>query len=197
MPNCWRIGVILSLAVLAGCGNFGRVNQGQVIAYDRSSGLITLISDSNYRDRAHPKFDVLPPVTIHTPADRAEMGPEPEPGKLLELDSRNHRIVVFDAAEGKIRTILYTVISEQNGVTPEDPRVRNSVYPIVDRERGTITSYFPRYRILLVFSVPAEYLGLPGDNWKMGDEIRYYYKDPSLALRLMNVSKTDLNKAGK
>jgi hypothetical protein len=197
MPAAERIGVILSLAVLAGCGNFGRVNQGQVIAYDRTSGLITLIGDSNYRDPSHPRFDVLPPVEVRTPADPTEMGPEPEPGKLLELDWRNHRAVIFDAAEGRIRAISYEVVSEQNGVAPDDPRVSKVVYPAIEREHGTITSYFPRYRKLLVFSVQAEYLSLPAETWKAGDEIRYYYKDPRRALRLMNVSKTDLNKAGK
>lgn len=187
---------VILLAALAGCGNFGRVNQGQVIDYDRASGLVTLIGDSNYRDPAHPRFDILPPVTIHTPEDRAEMGPEPEPGKLLQLDWQNHRVLIYDTG-GSIRSVSYAAVSEQDGVQPNDPRLGKAAYPIVDRDRKLITSYFPRYRKLLVFSVPAEYLDLPGDTWKMGDEIRYYYKNPQWALRLMNVSKTDLNKAGR
>ncbi len=197
MTTCAKTAVICSLAVLAGCANFGRVNQGQVVDYNSGSGLVTLISDSNYHDPAHPRFDVLPPVTIRVPEDRGEMGPEPEPGKLLHLDWRNHRAAIFDAARGSIRTISYVVISEQDGVTRADPRVSKVAYPIVDRDRKTVTSYFPRYRKLLVFSVPSECFDLPDDTWKMGDEVRYYYKDPHSALRLMNVSKTDLSKAGK
>ena len=189
--------VAISLAAFTGCGKFGRVNQGQVIDYNPASGLVTLIGDSNYRDPAHPRFDILPPVTIHIPDDRAEMGPDPEPGKTLLLDWRNHRIVFFDAAGQSIRAASYVVISEQDGVQPNDARVSKTTYPIVDRGRKTITSYFPRYRKLLVFSVPAADFDLPDDTWKMGDEIRYYYKNPRLALRLMNVSKTDLDKAGK
>jgi hypothetical protein len=38
---------------------------------------------------------------------------------------------------------------------------------------------------------------MPDDTWKIGDEVRYYYKDPAQALRLMNVTRTDLNKGGK
>lgn len=197
MATLPKIGMLLSAVALTGCGNFGRVNQGQVVAYDRSSGLIMLISDSNYRYPGHPIFDVLPPVTVRAPEDRSEMGPDPEPGKLLQLDWRNHQAIVFDSASGNIRTVPYTVISEQDGVALEDPRVSRTRYPIVDREHHTITSYFPRYRKLIVFSVPDEYFALPDDTWKIGDEVRYYYKDPRLALRLMNVSKTDLSKAAK
>jgi hypothetical protein len=192
-----RITAIFSLTAFAGCSNFGHVNQGQVIDFQPSSGLVTLIGDSNYREPANPRFDVLPPVTIHVPENRGEMGPPPEAGKLLQLDWRGHRMVIFDAAAGSLRTVPYAVVSEQDGVAPDDPRVSNAAYPIVDHGRKTIASYFPRYRKLLVFSVSAVDLDLPADTWKMGDEIRYYYKNPQLALRLMNVSKTDLDKAGK
>jgi hypothetical protein len=195
MATRTNIAAVISLAALAGCGNFGRVNQGQVIDYDRASGLVTLIGDSNYRDPAHPRFDILPPVTIHIPEDRAEMGPEPEPGKLLHLDRQAHRMMIYDPG-GNIRAVSYAAISELDGVQPSEPRLGKAAYPIVDRDRKVITSYFLRYRKLMVFTVPAEYFDLPDDTWKMGDEIRYYYKDPRRALRLMNVSKTDLNKAG-
>ena len=67
----------------------------------------------------------------------------------------------------------------------------------MDRTRKTIAVYSPRDRKLLVFAVPEEYYAMPDDTWKIGDEVRYYYKDPTRALRMMNVSKTDLNKGGK
>ncbi|MGA2269863.1 MAG: DUF4881 domain-containing protein [Bryobacteraceae bacterium] len=189
--------MIASLAVFAGCGGFGRVNQGQVIEYKRGTGLVTVIGDSNYRDPVNPRFDVLPPVTIRTPEDPQEMGPEPEAGKLLRLDYGNRRAVVFDASTQTLRTVAYMLISEQNDVSPADARARHTRFPVVDRTRKTITVYSPRDRKLVVFAVPEEYYALPDDTWKAGDEVRYYYKDPGRALRFMNVSKTDLNKAGK
>ena len=46
-------------------------------------------------------------------------------------------------------------------------------------------------------SLKGEIEKLPEDTWKPGDEVRYYYKDPARALRFMNVSKTDVNRAGE
>src|SRR5271157_3011166 len=119
----FRAGFFASLAVLASCGGFGRVNQGQVVEYQRSTGLLTLIGDSNYRDPARPRFDVLPPVTIQIPREPQEMGPEPAAGKLLQLDYANRRAVVFDAAARSLRTVAYTLISQENDVYPADARV--------------------------------------------------------------------------
>jgi hypothetical protein len=187
---------MLSLAALAGCGRFGHVNQGQVIDYQRGAGVLTLIQDSS-RTAGQPVFGVLPPVTIRIPEDPREMGPEPEAGKLLQLDWRNHRAVVYDAAGQTLRTVAYTPISEERGVAPADPRVAKARLPLVDRDQKTVTLYSPRDRVLVAFSAADEYLALPDDTWKMGDQVRYYYKDPQRALRLMNVSRTDLNKGGK
>lgn len=192
-----QICLAASLTLLAGCGNFGRVNQGQVIEYQREAGLVTLIGDSNYDDPDHPRFDVLPPVTVRTPQDPREMGPEPEAGKLLHLDAAGRRVVVFDSASGSLRTIAYTLVSQQNSVEPNDSRVRHARFPVVDRAAGTVTVYSPRDRVLVVFSPPAECRNLPDDTWRVGDEVRYYYKDPGRALRFMNVTRTDLDKAGK
>lgn len=184
-------------AVLAGCGDFGHVNQGQVVEFDRSTGRVVLIGDSNYRDPGHPRFDVLPPVTVRTPRDPAEMGPEPEAGKLLQLDTDGHRAVIFDSSTSSLRSVAISVVSQQNDVRPGDSRIGHSQFPLVDLTAGTVTIYSPRHRTLVVFSPPAECLAWPHDTWKAGDEVRYYYKDPGQALRFMNVSKTDLNKAGK
>ncbi len=193
----FRFGLFVSLAVLGGCGGFGRVNQGQVVEYQKSMGLLTLIGDSNYRDPASPRFDVLPPVTVRVPQDPREMGPEPAAGKLLGLDYANRRATVFDAAARSLRTVEYSLISQENDVYTNDPRLSHIRFPVVDRVRKTVTVYSARDRKLVTFALPEEYYALPDDIWRIGDEIRYYYKDPARALRLMNVSRTDLSKAGK
>lgn len=192
-----RIAITIVLAALAGCGGFGRVNQGRVVEYQHGQGLITLVADSNHGDPAHPRYDVLPAVTIRTPEDPREMGPPPEPGKLLDFDTGNRRVVIYDSATRALRAIPYTLIAEQDHVAAGDARVTHTRFPVVDRAKGTITVYRPRHHKLIEFSVAEEYRNLPGDTWKAGDEVRYYYKNPGRALRLMNVSKTDLNKADK
>ncbi|HTQ57101.1 MAG TPA: DUF4881 domain-containing protein [Bryobacteraceae bacterium] len=192
-----RIPIFIALAALAGCGPLGQVNQGQVVAYLPDKGEITFIADSNYRDPGHPRFDVLPPVTVHVPLNPKEMGPEPEAGRLLALDASNGRAVIYDPAASSFETVKITVVSRHDGVSATDARVRRIRFPVHDQSKGTITVYRARTHQLIEFSVPEQYRGLPDEAWRAGDEIRYYYRDPGRALRLMNVTRTDLSKGEK
>lgn len=128
--------------------------------------------------------------------DPNEAGPAPEAGKLLWFDTKTRMVAFFDQASGTLKTVSYVPVEERNDVARDDPRVAKAKFPAVDRLKKTVTIYSRRKKILLTFAVPDEYLALPDDTWKSGDEIRYYYKQPGQALRLMNVSKTDLSKAG-
>lgn len=196
MPRkSWLVLAPLALALIA-CGGFGQVNQGRVIQYDREKGLVTFIQDSNYREPGQPRFDVLPPVTVKVPADPNEMGPAPEAGKLLSLDSERRQLVTYDAGAQRLRSVSYTPLEERRNVYRDDPRLPGRL-PRIDRPNRTITLYEPRQRLLLTFSVSAENFSLPEDTWKAGDDIRYYYKQPGQALRMMNITRTDLSQAGK
>jgi hypothetical protein len=192
----------LSLAVLCiasfetGC-QFGRVNQGQVVRFEKEQGLITLIQDSNFMHPNQPRFDVLPAVMIRTPEDPVEMGPAPESGLLLRLDWGGRTAVTYDPGSSGFRMIPFTVTQLQDDVRPDDSRVARKHFPVVNRREGTVTLYSPRDRKWAVLKVDQQYLGLPDETWKFGDEIRYYYKDPRRAIRLMNVTRTDLNAGGK
>jgi hypothetical protein len=118
------------------------------------------------------------------------MGPAPAAGKLMLLDSKNRQIVVYDDAARSFRTIAYTPVAERRNLakTPKSPAV--------DPVRKTITVYSPAERVAVTFAASDELLALPADTWKFGDVVRYYYKEPGQALRLMNVTKTDLSKSG-
>lgn len=188
-----RTALLGLLALLAaGCTRFGRVEQGQVIAYDRSAGVVKLIRDSNFRDPANPRFDVLPPVAVRVPQDPNEMGPEPEPGKLLVLDWEAGRAVIFDDATQSLREIHVAVLEVQRNVARDDARLGGRKFPVIDRAAKTVTVLVPRRRAIVTFRPPEETLALPEECWKVGDEVRYYYKQPEQALRMMNVSKTDI-----
>jgi hypothetical protein len=67
---------------------------------------------------------------------------------------------------------------------------------VVDRAKKTITLYAAAEHTLITFAVSDDLLALPANTWRAGDVVRYYYKDPARALRLMNVTKTDLSKSG-
>ncbi len=182
----------LWMALLVGCGGFGKVNQGRAVAYDSQKGLLTLILDSNYREPGKPRYDVLPPVTVRIPENPRAMGPAPQAGGLIELDLRSRRVVVFDAAGQSLRTIRCEVLSLAEGVSRDDRRVAGARFPRVDRAGKTVTIFLPNERRLITFTVPDEHLALPNSTWTAGDEVRYYYKDPAQALRLMNVTKTEI-----
>jgi hypothetical protein len=185
--------VFTCVCLLDGCGRFGKVSQGKTIDYDSEKGLVTLIQDSNYMEPGNPRYDVLPPVTVKVPLDSKQMGPAPEAGKLMRLDSSNKTVVFFNADSQTLSAIQYTLIEQVTKVFENDSRVAGISFPVVNRQKKTIAVYSPRRRELVVFSVPDEYFSLPDDTWKEGDEIRYYYKDPHQALRLMNITKSEIS----
>jgi hypothetical protein len=187
--------VTLSLLFLVGCGQeFGKVNQGRVIEFDQAAGVVTYIRDTNYQEPGKPVYELLPPVQVRIPVDKNEMGPVPEAGKRMKLDTEKRQIVIFDAQSQGFRTIDYTLIDQAENVQRGDARVANIKFPVVDREKKTVTVYSSRQKVMTTFSVPDEYFALPDNIWKAGDEIRYYYKDPDQALRMMNITKTDIFK---
>jgi len=183
-----RLTCIGGALLLAGCGNLGKVEQGRVIAYDRQTKRVTLIREA---DPAVPFTPgVLPPVTIAAPVDPSEMGPAPAAGGLMGLDYKNRRIIIYDRTARSFRTIPYTPLAEHREVA------RPPGLPVVDRARKTITFYAAAQHALITFAASDELLAMPADTWRAGDIVRYYYKDPAQALRLMNVTKTDLSKSG-
>ncbi len=184
---------LLPLALLAACGELGKVDQGRVIEYDKAKGLVTLIQDKKAEPGA-PDYNTLPPHTYTVPADPREMGPEPKAGKRMKLDADKREIVIFDTASQNFKTIKFDLVDKKAGVSKDDPLVAGKTFPIIDRDKRTITVYSGRQKLLLVFTVPDEYFALPPDTWEAGDEVRIYYKEPGKALRLMNITKTDIFK---
>ncbi len=190
-------GMAVSALLLAAGGllacSFGRVGQGRAVAYDKQQGLVTLVQESGVAKGGQPQY-ALPAVQVKIPIDASEMGPAPRPGKLLSIEPQARQLVVFDAAAADFKTIPYTSVKEEAGVFGDDPRVARM--PLIDREKKAITLYSAHERKLLTFTVAEEYFGLPDDTWKAGDEIRYYFKQPGRALRMMNVTRTDVRKGG-
>jgi len=110
-------------------------------------------------------------------------------GGLLILDAKNRRIVIYDRGTQAFRTFPYTPLAERRNVA------KSPGPPVVDRGKKTITLFAAKDRTLITFGASDELLAMPADTWQAGDVVRYYYKDPGQALRLMNVTRTDLSKA--
>lgn len=190
---------ILPLILVLGCGELGKVDQGRVIEYDKEKGTVTLIRDMK-ADPKKPDYTHLPPMTYELPKDPGEMGPEPKAGKRMKMDPQKSQITIFDTATQNFKTIDYTLIDQKENIEKDNPLVydvaadKAKKFPMVDREKKTITVYSKRLKSLTTFSLPDEYFGLPDNTWDAGDEVRIYYKEEGKAKRFMNVSKTDIFK---
>lgn len=197
--GCRRtVGVILLLCPLCiACGERGNVDQGRVIEFDKVKGTITMIRDGSPNPKK-PEYTVLPPFTYTTPSDPGEMGPDPKAGLRMRLDAGKREIVIFDPLSQSFKTIRYSVIDEKGNVAKDHDLVfdkatnRTRELPVVDRKEKTISLYSARQRLFIVFTVPEEYFALPDKAWEAGDEVRIYYKQKGKALRIMNVSRTDI-----
>jgi hypothetical protein len=122
------------------------------------------------------------------------MGPEPKAGLRMKLDAKAKEITIFDPAAQNFKKIAYTLIDQKEGVDKSNPLVAGKQFPMVDKSKKAITIYSGRQKILTTFTVPEEFFAMPDDTWDAGDEVRIYFKEPGKALRLMNISKTDIYK---
>lgn len=178
---------VVVLLLASGCDVSGKVEQGRVIAYDKKAALVTLIPEALPAAKSSP--GVLPPVTVKVPEDPEEMGPAPAPGKLMRVDLKEHRIVVYHPSSQDFLTIQYTPVAERRNVA------KAPATPAVDPVKRTITVYSAKDKALVTFQATDELLAMPADSWVSGDVVRYYYKEPGQALRFMNVTRTDLSKS--
>ena len=190
--------LILPLVFLAAC-DYGKVDQGRVVKFDKEKGTVTIIRDLK-NDSQNPDYSYLPALVYTMPADPAETGAEPKAGLRLKLDTKNNQITIYDPEGGKFETITYTLIDQKENVGKEDPLVfdasqkKAKKFPVVDKEKKTIAVFSSRQKTLTTFSLPEKYFSLPESTWDAGDEVRMYYKEDGKALRFMNVSKTDIFK---
>lgn len=190
---------ILPLLLVLACGELGKVDQGRVVEYDKEKGTITIIRDMR-ADPKNPDYSHLPPMTYVMPKDPGETGPAPKAGKRMKLDATGHTLTLYDPAAQNFKTIAYTLVEQKDKVDKDDPLVFDKTtdkpkkFPMVDRDKKTITVYSKRQKILTTFSVPDEYFSLPDNTWEAGDEVRIYFKQAGIAQRFMNISKTDIYK---
>jgi hypothetical protein len=193
--NWWALVAGLAAALLLGgfgCGELGKVDQGRVIAFDKTKETVTLINDVKH-DAANPDYSGAP-VIFTLPKDPMERGEDPKPGLRMKLDTKTREIIIYDMLTKGMAKINYTLIDQKENVSKTSPLVEGKKFPIVDKDKKTITVYSGRQKLLVTFSVPEEYLALPANTWEAGDEVRIYYKEPGKAARFMNITKTDIFK---
>lgn len=200
MKSMWRtLLVALPLMLLVGCSEPGKVDQGRVIKYDKDTKTMVMIRDKA-NDTQNPDYTYLPPVTYVMPADPAEMGPEPKAGGRMKIDNKKNVITIFDPATQNFKSIDFVMVDYKENIDKNHPLVydkeadKAKKFPVVDKEKKTVTIYSGRQKTLSVIQLPEEYFAMPDNTWDAGDEARVYYKEEGKALRFMNISKTNIFK---
>jgi hypothetical protein len=185
--------ILLPLVVVLGCGELGKVDQGRVVGYDKSKGTVTLIQDKK-AESGKPDYNTLPPHTYTVPADPQEMGHEPKAGYRMKLDMDKLVMTIYDPETKGFQDVPFKIVDKKTGIAKDNPLVADKKLPAVDKEKKCVTIYSGRQKLYTVVAIPEELLNKPPETWDAGDEIRIYYKEPGKALRLMNISKTDIFK---
>jgi hypothetical protein len=189
---------VLTFGVL-GCDEYGKVDQGRVIAFDQDKQTVTVIEDKNM-DSQNPDYAILPPHTYTMPADPAERGADPKVGLRMKIDVDAKIIKIFNPNTQTIEELPITIVDAQKNIAKDHPLVfdkgenKAKKFPVVDQDKKAITIYSGRQKLLVTFSVPEEYFSFPEYTWDAGDEVRVYWKEKGKAIRFMNISKTDIFK---
>ena len=67
--------VLMGLS-LAGCGEYGQVEQGRTVGFDKEAATVTIIKDNGIDDK-NPQYTVLPPIPSSCPPIRPSAAPTP------------------------------------------------------------------------------------------------------------------------
>ncbi|MDL2275506.1 DUF4881 domain-containing protein [Desulfosarcina sp. OttesenSCG-928-G10] len=196
--------LVLMAFSLAGCGDYGKVEQGRTVKYDKSTTppTVWIIQDSGIEDR-NPQYTVLPAHAFKIPEVAGEMGAEPFAGKRVKLDLVKKEIVMYNEAEKKFDYLPFELVEKHEDVSVrrQHPLVYDSTtgkarpFPVANAAESTLTIYSARQEVLSTIRLsPMDFAKYSGDEWDAGDEVRIYYKEPGKAIRMMNVTKTDITK---
>jgi hypothetical protein len=188
----------LPVLLLAGCVDYGKVDQGRTVAIDKEKKTLTMIPNMS-TDPAKGDFK-LPALTFSYPSDPMDMGQDPKPGLRMKLDTEKSEIVLYDPQKKSFDTIAIQIVDKQVGIDSKHPLVYDEAagkaknLPAVDKDKKTVTIYSGAQKLLVTFVVPDQYLSLPASAWNSGDIVRIYFKDDGKALRVMNVTATNIFK---
>ena len=194
--------LVLAALALAGCGDYGQVEQGRTVAFDKAASTVTIIKDAGI-DAKNPQYTVLPAHTFKLPDDPAERGADPVAGLRINLDVKTNAITMYNPKTQQFEKLSFTMLQKEENVSVrrQHPLVYDATtkkarpFPVVDAEKKTVTIYSGRQELYTVIKLSDEDFAKYGEkDWNAGHDVRIYYKEPGKALRYMNVSTTDITR---
>ncbi len=185
--------VLVSCLGLTAC-EFGQVEQGRCVAYNPETKTMLVVLDVKH-DQRNPEYS----GGIHEymmPSDPAEIGPLPKPGGRVMFDIDKSTVTLYNPETKSLEVLNVKFTDVEKNIKRTHPKVRGKKFPIIDKEKMTVTEYSGRLQALVTFQIPADKLDVDPDTWEAGDEVRVYYKENAKhqALRFMNISQTNLFK---
>ena len=195
---------LLALAglVLAGCGDYGKVEQGRTVAFNKDTRIVTIVKDAGIDDR-NPHYTVLPVHEFKLPDDPAECGALPDVGLRMNLNVEKKTITMYNPQTKAFEELKIEVVANHTDVDVDrrhplvfDANTRKPIaFPKIDNTKRTVEIYSRRQKLLTTVKVAEEdFSRYKEKDWNAGDDVRIYYKDPAKALRFMNINKTNINR---
>ena len=192
----------LACLTFAGCGEYGKVEQGRTVAFDKEKDIVTFIRCAGIDDR-NPQYTVLPAAVFKMPTDPNERGANPAYGLRMKLDVEKKILTMYNPEKEAFDPLPFEIVSldENVSIRQQHPLVWDSQtrkarpFPVVDEEKRTVTIFSPRQSLLATVKLAEDdFNRYSVQDWDAGDEIRIYYKEPGVILRFMNVTRTDFSK---
>ncbi|MDR0815884.1 MAG: DUF4881 domain-containing protein [Desulfovibrio sp.] len=184
------ISVLALSFALAACDFNSGVEQGRAVAFDPATKTMTIVVDAN-RNSANPSYTGAV-ITYKLPVEAKEMGPKPLVGGLLKINL-DKSLVIFDPVFNAPKEIAVEFTDVEKNIDSKHPKVAGKTFPLIDEEKERVTIYSSDLKALITFK-PQRLLS--PDVWADGDIMRVAFRndDKIQAIRVMNVSKTDIFK---
>ena len=64
----------------------------------------------------------------------------------MKLDTKTREIIIYDTATKGIKKISYTLIDQKENVDKDNPLVAGKKFPMVDKDKKTVTVYSGRQK---------------------------------------------------
>ena len=170
------------------------MEQGRCVAFDANAKTLTIVVDVTH-DQFNPHYSGGT-HTFKLPVESRDMGPAPSVGGRLMIDLAKNTVLIYDQKTNSVRELAVQFTDVEKNVGSDHPKVKGKTFPIIDKEQQTVTVYSGRQKSLITFKIPAEAQDYPAYVWTAGDEMRIAYRnaDKAQAMRIMNVSKTNIFK---
>lgn len=110
----------LLLPLLTSCGDFGKVEQGRVVAFDAAQQTVTMIVDLSPQ-RGKPDYSGVPARSFKLPEDPSERGALPKVGPLLQLQLEPPTLLVWSAEQQQVLRFPAEQVAAEQEVDSRSP----------------------------------------------------------------------------